>query len=109
MHSQVLAQRITAARDAVTVPALKADLSDEVSLVTEYVIANDELAKAAARNPGKTLAADLNFELNQKLQSKIEDNSSELEASAKQADRTPSSKAGAAPASFSGCWARPSY
>jgi methyl-accepting chemotaxis protein len=86
LHSQVLAQRITAARDAVTVPALKADLTDELGLVQEYVSANGDLAKAAMNDPAKAPAADQNFELNQKLQSKIEDNGSELEASAKQAE-----------------------
>jgi methyl-accepting chemotaxis protein len=86
LHSQVLAQRITAARDAVTVPALKTDLTDELGLVQEYVSANGDLAKAAMNDPAKAPAADQNFELNQKLQSKIEDNGSELEASAKQAE-----------------------
>jgi methyl-accepting chemotaxis protein len=86
LHSQVLAQRVASARDALTVPALKADLNDEVSLVREYVSANEEFAKAAAGNLGKTPDGDHSFALNQKLQSKIEDSGEELDASAKQAE-----------------------
>src|ERR1700690_2481037 len=50
LHSKMLAQRVTAARDAVTDPALQATLNEEVILVQQYVSAADALSKAIAHD-----------------------------------------------------------
>jgi methyl-accepting chemotaxis protein len=83
VHSQVLGQRISAARDAVTAPALKADLNEEVSLMEKYQSAIDAFSKAAASNPATPPDGDATFQLYQALQAKIEDTGEQLEADGK--------------------------
>lgn len=83
VHSQVLGQRISAARDAVTAPALKADLNEEVSLVEKYQDAIATFAKSVASNPSATPDGDAVFQLYQAVQSKIEDTAEQLEADGK--------------------------
>jgi hypothetical protein len=58
LHSQVLSQRITATRDAVTAPALKTDLNEELSLTQQYLGAIDAFSKSAASAPNATPDAD---------------------------------------------------
>jgi methyl-accepting chemotaxis protein len=83
VHSQVLGQRISAARDAVTAPALKADLNEEVSLMERYQSAIDAFSKVAASNPSTPPDGDATFQLYQALQAKIEDTGEQLEADGK--------------------------
>jgi methyl-accepting chemotaxis protein len=84
LHSQVLAQRITAARDAVTVPALKSDLNEEVSLTQQYLTAIDAFSKSFSQKTPPD--ADPCFQLYQALQAKIEDTGEQLEQDAKQGE-----------------------
>ncbi|MGA2428541.1 MAG: methyl-accepting chemotaxis protein [Candidatus Acidiferrum sp.] len=86
LHSQVLAQRITASRDAVTDPVLKTALNEELSLMQQYQSAIDAFSKSASSNPKTPPDADPCFQLYQALQAKIEDSSEQLEAAAKQAE-----------------------
>jgi methyl-accepting chemotaxis protein len=83
VHSQVLAQRISAARDAVTAPALKADLNEEVGLAEKYQSAIATFTQSVASNPSATPDGDATFQLYQALQAKIEDTSEQLEADGK--------------------------
>jgi methyl-accepting chemotaxis protein len=84
VHSQVLAQRITAARDAVTAPALKSDLNEEVSLAEKYQSAIAAFSQSIKSNPSATPDGDATFQLYQALQQKIEDTAEQLEAGGKQ-------------------------
>jgi methyl-accepting chemotaxis protein len=86
VHSQVLAQRISAARDAVTAPALKADLNEEVSLTQRYLSAIDAFSKSVVSNPSAPPDGEATFQLYQALQAKIEDTGEQLEASGKLAE-----------------------
>jgi methyl-accepting chemotaxis protein len=84
VHSQVLGQRISAARDAATAPDLKADLNEEVALAEKYQGAIDTFSKATQSNPSATPDGDAVFQLYQALQQKIEDTAEQLEAGGKQ-------------------------
>jgi hypothetical protein len=84
VHSQVLGQRISAARDAVTAPDLKADLNEEASLAEKYQGAIDAFSKAIQSNPSATPDGDAVFRLYQALQQEIEDTAELLEAGGKQ-------------------------
>lgn len=84
VHSQVLAQRISAARDAVIAPALKADLNEEVSLAEKYQSAIAAFSQSVVNNPSATPDGDATFQLYQALQQKIEDTAEQLEAGGKQ-------------------------
>jgi methyl-accepting chemotaxis protein len=86
LHSQVLATRITSARDAVTAPELKTALNEEVSLAQQYLSAIDAFSKSASSNPSKPPDPDPCFQLYQALQAKIEDSGEQLEAGAKRAE-----------------------
>ena len=91
LHSKVLEQRATAARDAVTDPTLKATLSEEVSMVREYVLAADSLAKAITHNADKSsyaTEAERFGQLSNQLSQKIEDSTDQLEQGAKQSEHT---------------------
>jgi len=83
VHSQVLGQRISAARDAVTAPGLKADLNEEAGLVEKYQGVIAAFAASVASNPSATPDADPVFQIYQALQSKIEDTAEKLEADGK--------------------------
>ena len=54
LHSKMLEQRSTAARDAVTDPVLKATLNEEVDMVQEYVNTANSLANAIIHNADKS-------------------------------------------------------
>jgi len=84
VHSQVLAQRISAARDAVTAPALKTDLNEAVSLAEKYQSAIAAFSQSVVNNPAATPDGDATFQIYQALQQKIEDTGEELEAGGKQ-------------------------
>jgi len=91
LHSKVLEQRASAARDTVTDPNLKALLSEEVSLVQEYVNAADGLAKTIASNADKSsnaTEAERFGQLSNKLGERIQDSSAQLEQGAKQFEHT---------------------
>jgi methyl-accepting chemotaxis protein len=91
LHSKVLVQRATAARDAVTDPALKATLNEELSLVQEYVAAANSLATAITHNPDKSAYASdaAHFgQLSNTLSQKIEDSSDQLEQGANKSEHT---------------------
>jgi methyl-accepting chemotaxis protein len=91
LHSKVLEQRATAARDAVTDPTLKTTLSEEVSMVREYVLAADSLAKAITHNADKSsyaTEAERFGQLSNQLSQKIEDSTDQLEQGAKQSEHT---------------------
>ncbi|HEY4661259.1 MAG TPA: HAMP domain-containing methyl-accepting chemotaxis protein [Terriglobales bacterium] len=91
LHSKVLEQRASAARDTVTDPNLKALLREEVSLVQEYVNAADGLAKTIASNADKSsyaTEAERFGQLSNKLGERIEDCSAQLEQGAKQFEDT---------------------
>jgi methyl-accepting chemotaxis protein len=88
-----LAQRVTAARDAVTDPALQATLNKEVDLVQQYVSAGDSLAKALARDPSSSATEAERFSrLYKGLQEEIEDSGDQLEQGAKQSERSATQK-----------------
>jgi methyl-accepting chemotaxis protein len=87
LHVKMLAQRVTAARDAVTNPALQAKLNEEVSLVQQYVSAADALSKAIAHDPSAAVTeAKRCAQLYKGLQEKIEDCGDQLEQGAKQSE-----------------------
>ncbi len=91
LHSKVLEQRATAARDAVTVPALKTTLNEEVDMVQEYVTTSDSLAKAITHNADKSSyasEAERFGQLSNKLSEKIEESTDQLEQGAKHSERT---------------------
>ena len=91
LHSKVLEQRATSARDAVTDPILKATLNEEVSMVQEYVNAAVGLAKAITHNADKSsyaTEAERFGQLSNKLSEKIEDSSDQLEQGAKQSEQS---------------------
>jgi methyl-accepting chemotaxis protein len=89
LHSKMLAQRVTAARDALTDPALK-----EVSLVEQYISAGDALSKAIAHDSSSSATESERFaQLYRRLQEKIEDNGDQLEQGAKQSERSAAQKA----------------
>jgi methyl-accepting chemotaxis protein len=93
LHSKMLAQRVTAARDAVTDPALRATLNEEVSLVQQYVSAGDALSKAIAHDPSSSATEAERFtQLYKGLQEKIEDSGDQLEQGAKQSELTATQK-----------------
>jgi methyl-accepting chemotaxis protein len=91
LHSKVLEQRATAARDAVTVPALKTTLNEEVDMVQEYVTTSDSLAKAITHNADKSSyasEAERFGQLSNKLSEKIEESTDQLEQGAKHSEHT---------------------
>ncbi|MGA7080929.1 MAG: HAMP domain-containing methyl-accepting chemotaxis protein [Terriglobales bacterium] len=94
-HSALLAQRAGAARDAMTVPAIRTVLDGEVGQVKQYLMALDTLSKSVVRDPAAAMAdASHGIELYTALQQQIQDSSDQLEQSAKDAERK--SGAGAA-------------
>jgi len=85
VHTKVFAQRITAARDAVINPALRATLNDENSLVHDYASSVDALAAAFANNPSAVAAAAQKCnQLSNQLDQEIGDIGDQLQQSAKQ-------------------------
>jgi methyl-accepting chemotaxis protein len=93
LHSKMLAQRVTAARDAVTDSALRATLNEEVSLAQQYVSAADGLSKAIAHDPSSPASdADRFAQLYKRLQEKIEDSGDQLEQGAKQSELSATQK-----------------
>jgi methyl-accepting chemotaxis protein len=91
LHSKVLEQRATAARDAVTDPILKATLNEEVEMVHEYVGTADSLAKAISHNADKSSYqgdAQRFGQLSSALGQKIEDNADQLEQGANKSEHT---------------------
>src|SRR5271156_1445314 len=83
VHSQVLGQRISAARDAVTAPGLKDHLNEEAGLGEKDQGVIAAFAASVASNPSATPDADPVFQIYQALQSKIEDTAEKLEADGK--------------------------
>lgn len=86
LHTKELGQRATAARDAVTVPALKTALTEEVDMVQEYVGAANSLATAITHNSDKSAYASeaQRFgQLSNALSQKIDDSAEQLEQGAK--------------------------
>jgi len=93
LHSKMLEQRVTAARDAVTDSALRATLNEEVSLVQQYVSAGDALSKAIAHDPSSSATeAERCAQLYKGLQEKIEDSGDQLEQGAKQSELSATQK-----------------
>jgi methyl-accepting chemotaxis protein len=93
-HSQLLAQRTTAARDAVVDPALHTVLDGQVQAVDQYLIATNALSKAVVHDP--STAADTvghGLQLYGALQQQLQDSSDQLEQSAKEAERKSGSRA----------------
>ena len=91
LHSKVLEQRAAAARDAVTDPALKTTLNEEVDMVQEYVKAADALAKGIAHNSDKSVYAgdaERFGQLSNALSQKIEDSTDQLEQGANKSEHT---------------------
>jgi methyl-accepting chemotaxis protein len=97
VHSQVMAQRIGAARDAVTAPDLKKALNEEVRLTDKYRSAIDAFSKSIASNASATPDADAVFQIYQALQAKVEDTGEQLEASGKLEEANASQRASHAP------------
>jgi methyl-accepting chemotaxis protein len=91
LHSKMLEQRSTAARDAVTDPVLKATLNEEVDMVQEYVNTANSLANAIIHNAEKSsYASDAGKfgQLSNALSQKIEDSTDELDQGATKSQRT---------------------
>jgi methyl-accepting chemotaxis protein len=87
VHSKVLADRVTAARDSVVSPGLQATLNDESTLAQKYVAAGDSLSQAIAHDPASVAAAaERCLDLNKELGEKIEDSGEQLDQNAKQAE-----------------------
>src|SRR6185312_2652981 len=85
LHSKMLEQRSTAARDAVTDPSLKATLNEEVDMVREYVNTANSLANAIIHNADKSsYASDAERfgQLSNALSEKIEASTDELDQGA---------------------------
>jgi methyl-accepting chemotaxis protein len=97
VHSEVMAQRIGAARDAVTAPDLKQDLNQEVRLTDKYRNAIDAFSESIASNPAATPDAGAVFQAHQALQAKVEDTGEQLEASGKLEEAKASQRASRAP------------
>ncbi len=99
LHSKVLLERSTAARDAVTDPTLKAALSDEVTMVQQYVTVADALGEAIASNASRSsyISDGERFgQLYNTLQEKIQDNSDQLEEGAKRFEQKAAKQGGRA-------------
>ena len=93
-HSQLLAQRITAARDAVVDPALHTVLDGQVQTVGQYLTAIEALSKAVVQDPAT--AADSvgkGLQLYGTLQQQLQDSSGQLEQSAKEGELRSGSRA----------------
>jgi methyl-accepting chemotaxis protein len=91
LHSKVLEQRATAARDEVTDPVLKAALNEEVSMVREYVTAAASLAKAITHSTDKASyasEAERYGQISNALSQKIEDSSDQLDQGATKSEQT---------------------
>ena len=105
-HSQLLAQRATAARDAVTDPAIRTILNAEVEKIGQYVTATNALSQAVVHDRS-TAAGPVGqgLQLQTDLQQQLQDNGAQLEQSAKDAERKSSSRAaGATRAMFGMCF-----
>lgn len=90
LHSKVLLERSTAARDALTDPTLRAALSQEVSMVQEYVNTADSLGKEIVSNANRSsyMSDGERFgQLYNALQEKIQDSSEQLDQGAKRFER----------------------
>ncbi len=93
LHARMLEQRVTAARDAVTEPVLRATLSQEASLVQQYSSATDAFSKAIAHDPASAATeAERCAQLYKQLGEKIEDSGDQLEQGAKQSELRASQK-----------------
>ncbi len=86
LQSQVLSQKVIAARDAVTNLTFKTELNEEFSLMHDYLNANDAFAKSMAQGGAKIPNSDAIFQLNQKLQQKIDYIGDQMEAGANEAE-----------------------
>jgi len=90
LHSKMLEQRSTAARDAVTDPSLKATLNEEVDMVREYVNTANSLADAIIHNADKSsYASDAERfgQLSNALSEKIEASTDELDQGATKSEQ----------------------
>ena len=86
-HSKLLGDRSSAARAAVTDPALQATLDGEGRMVQEYQSAGDALAKAVVSDPAAAVtAAGRTLELYTGLQQEMQDSGNQLDESAKQVE-----------------------
>ncbi|MGC1373250.1 MAG: HAMP domain-containing methyl-accepting chemotaxis protein, partial [Candidatus Sulfotelmatobacter sp.] len=86
-HSKLLADRDSAARAAVTDPALQTTLDAEARTVREYRSAGDALSQSVATDANAAkAAAGRALELYSQLQQQIQDGNDQLEAGAKQAE-----------------------
>jgi methyl-accepting chemotaxis protein len=97
VHSETIAQRIGAARDAVTAPDLKKDLNEEVRLTDKYRDAIDAFSKSIASDPAATPDADAVLQIYQALQAKVGDTGEQLEASGRLEEANASQRASRAP------------
>src|SRR6202050_2187391 len=96
-HSQLLAQRATAARDAVVDPAIRTMLDAEVEKIGRYVSAANALSQAVVHDRS-TAAGPVGqgLQLQTDLQQQLQDNGAQLEQSAKDAERKSISRAAGA-------------
>jgi methyl-accepting chemotaxis protein len=91
LHSKMLQQRSTAARDAVTEPVLKTTLNEEVEMVQEYVKSVNSLANEIIHNADKssyTSDAERFGQLSSALSQKIEASTDELDQGATRSEQT---------------------
>jgi methyl-accepting chemotaxis protein len=99
LHSKVLLERSTASRDALTDPTLKAALSQEVSMVQDYVNTANTLGKEIASNANRSsyMADGERFgQLYNTLQEKIQDSSEQLDQGAKRSEQNATREGGRA-------------
>jgi methyl-accepting chemotaxis protein len=93
-HTKLIADRTTAARDAVVDPTIRATLDSEVQQAQQYMTAADALSKAVVGDRA-TAATPVSqgIQLQSALQQQLQDNGDQLELSAKDAERRSATKA----------------
>jgi methyl-accepting chemotaxis protein len=87
-HAQLLVQRATAARDAVTDPAMRTMLDAEVEKIGQYVTVTNVLSQAVVHDRSTAVGpVGQGLQLQTGLQQQLQDNGAQLEESAKAAER----------------------
>jgi methyl-accepting chemotaxis protein len=93
-HSQLLALRAAAARDAITDSSLRSILDTQLTTVNEYVAATLAISKDVMTDRGRAAnEVSQAIQLNSRLQGQLSDSGEQLEATSKQAERASTSKA----------------
>ncbi|MGA2412993.1 MAG: methyl-accepting chemotaxis protein [Candidatus Sulfotelmatobacter sp.] len=100
-HSKLLSERTTAARTAITDPALQATLDGELRLVSDYQSAGDSLSTTIVKDPAAAVAvAGKTLELYTGLQQEMQATADQLDTGAKAAELSSGKKGARASAAM---------